>query len=237
MTLEQLKEKYEIVGTIDLGQWTDDYQLSSEWLRKQCQQVYQMEYSENQRIVFLHSFDYYVKNTDSAGLILKNLQVVLNETDISNYFVMVCSTNPNIEKEMQITASQSTDPVPVNFFSMSGEFDRRELDQHPYSRKEQYQYGSANPIKISLNDISERDKFLLSESKTFCMYPWIHLHAWPTGQAFPCCHAESPAGELGNSRQQTLADIWNSPKQRQLRTDMLSETTNSACVRCYEQEK
>ena len=237
MTLEQLKEKYEIVGTIDLGQWTDDYQHSSEWLRKQCQQVYQIEYSENQRIVFLHSFDYYVKNTDSAGLILKNLQVVLNETDISNYFVVVCSTNPNIEKEMQITASQSTDPVTVNFFSMSGEFDRRELDQHPYSRKEQYQYGSANPIKISLNDISERDKFLLSESKTFCMYPWIHLHAWPTGQAFPCCHAESPAGELGNSRQQTLTDIWNSPKQRQLRTDMLSETANSACVRCYEQEK
>jgi radical SAM protein with 4Fe4S-binding SPASM domain len=168
---------------------------------------------------------------------LKNLQVVLNETDISNYFVVVCSTNPNIEKEMQIIASQSTDPVTVNFFSMFGEFNRRELDQHPYSRKEQYQYGSANPIKISLSDISERDKFLLSESKTFCMYPWIHLHAWPTGQAFPCCHAESPAGELGNSRQQTLTDIWNSPKQRQLRTDMLSETANSACVRCYEQEK
>ena len=237
MTLEQLKEKYEIVGTIDLSQWTDDYQHSSEWLQQQCQQVYQMEYSENQRIVFLHSFDYYVKNADSAGLILKNLQVALNETDISNYFVVVYSTNPNIEKEVQIIVSQSTDPVTVNFFGMPGEFDRRELDQHPYSRKEQYQYGSANPIKISLNDISERDKFLLSESKTFCMYPWIHLHAWPTGQAFPCCHAESPAGELGNSRQQTLTDIWNSPKQRQLRTDMLSETANSACVRCYEQEK
>jgi len=237
MTLEQLKEKYEIVGTIDLSQWTDDYQHSSEWLQQQCQQVYQMEYSENQRIVFLHSFDYYVKNADSAGLILKNLQVALNETDISNYFVVVYSTNPNIEKEVQIIVSQSTDSVTVNFFGMPGEFDRRELDQHPYSRKEQYQYGSANPIKISLNDISERDKFLLSESKTFCMYPWIHLHAWPTGQAFPCCHAESPAGELGNSRQQTLTDIWNSPKQRQLRTDMLSETANSACVRCYEQEK
>jgi organic radical activating enzyme len=237
MTLEQLKEKYEIVSTIDLGQWTDDYQKSSEWLRQQCRQVYQAEYTENQRIVFLHTFDYYVKNADSPGLILKNLQVALNEIDISNYFVLVGSTNPDIAQEIQSITAQSTDTVATNFFSMSGEFDRRELTQHPYSKKEQYQYGSANPIKVNLKDVSERDKFLLSESKTFCMYPWIHLHAWPTGQAFPCCHAESPAGQLGNSRVHTLAEIWNSPKQRQLRTDMLNETANSACVRCYEQEK
>lgn len=237
MTLDQLKEKYEIVRVIDLSQWTDNYQQSSEWLRQQCQQVYQSEFSENQRIVFLHTFDYYVKNSNQPGLILKNLQVALNETDISNYFVTVCSTNPDIAQEMQSIAEQSTDAVTVNFFSMPGKFDRLELNRYPHSKKEQYQYGSANPIKINLNDVSERDKFLLSESKTFCMYPWIHLHAWPTGQAFPCCHAESPAGQLGNSREQTLAEIWNSPKQRQLRTDMLSETANSACVRCYEQEK
>jgi radical SAM protein with 4Fe4S-binding SPASM domain len=105
------------------------------------------------------------------------------------------------------------------------------------SRQKQYQYGSANPLKIALNSLEPVPKFLLSESKTFCMYPWIHLHAWPTGQAFPCCHAESPAGQLGNTREQSLTEIWNSPKQRQLRSDMLNETTNAACVRCYEQEK
>jgi organic radical activating enzyme len=32
-------------------------------------------------------------------------------------------------------------------------------------------------------------------------------------------------------------EIWNSPAQRQLRTDMLSETPNAACGRCYEQEE
>jgi organic radical activating enzyme len=235
MTLEQLQQRYEIVSIIDLGQWTDNYQISYNWLRQQCQQVYQLKYTENQRILFLHNFDYYVKNADSMGLILKNLQVALNETDISNYFALVCSTNPNIEQEMQLITSKSTDPVAVNFVKIFGEFERRELDQHPYSRKEQYQYGSANPVKINLEDISEKDKFLLSESKNFCIYPWIHLHAWPTGEAYPCCHAtHSPV--YGNTKTKTLAEIWNGTEMRQLRQDMLNDTPNETCRKCHEQE-
>jgi organic radical activating enzyme len=77
---------------------------------------------------------------------------------------------------------------------------------------------------------------LLSQSKTFCMYPWIHLHAWPNGQAYPCCHAE-PAPQFGSTRTQTLAEIWNGGAMKQLRQDMLSETPNRTCTRCYEQEK
>lgn len=235
MTLDQLKEKYQIVGTIDLSQWTDDYRQSSEWLRRQCQNLYQLEYAENQRIVVLHTVDYYVKNAESTGLILKNLQQALNETDISNYFVVVCSTNPDIEKEMQYIASQSSDPVAINFYSMPGDFWRHELDQHPYNRKNQYQYGSANPIKISLDDVSNRDKFLLSESKTFCIYPWIHMHVWPTGEAYPCCHA-THRPVYGNTKTETLESIWNGEPMRQLRKDVVNETANETCRKCYEQE-
>lgn len=101
----------------------------------------------------------------------------------------------------------------------------------------QYKYNSADPIKIRLDSVNEKQKFLLSESKTFCMYPWIHLHAYPTGEAWPCCHAEMAAGPVGSCRQNTLEDIWNSPRMRELRTDMLSEKKNSYCVRCYEQEE
>ena len=97
-----------------------------------------------------------------------------------------------------------------------------------------YKYDStdlARPI-----DLTERQRFLLADSKTFCMYPWIHLHAYPTGEAYPCCHAEMAVGQVGNCHSNTLKEIWNSPKQRQLRLDMLSETPNPACGRCYEQE-
>ena len=237
MTLHELQAQYDVVGVIDLGQWTDNYQSSTKWFRNQCQALYQTAYADNQRIVFLHTHDYYVKNADSAGIILKNIQVVLNETDISNYFAVVLSTNPTIANEVEVINSQSADPVPIKFAHMPGQFAKTSLNQHPYNREEQYQYGSANPIKISLNDVSERDRFLLSESKTFCMYPWVHLHAWPTGEAYPCCHAEMGVGQVGNCRTNTLEQIWNDKPMQQLRSDMLSETPNPACGRCYEQEQ
>jgi len=235
MTLDELKAQHDVVGVVDLSAWTDNYETSTKWLRKQCEAVYQSAYTENQRIVFVHTHDYYVKNAHSAGIILKNIQVALNETDISNYFAVVLSTNPSIEQEIAYINSQSSDPVPVKFEHMLGEFVTTELIQHPYNRNEQYQYGSANPIKISLNEISEQDKFLLSESKNFCIYPWIHMHAWPTGEAYPCCHAtQSPV--YGNTRKEPLADIWNGPRMQQLRKDMLSDSPNETCRKCHEQE-
>ena len=100
----------------------------------------------------------------------------------------------------------------------------------------QYKYNSSDPVKIKLSDVSERKRFLLSESKTFCIYPWIHLHAYPTGEAYPCCHAEMGVGQVGNCRSNTLAEIWRDTPMQQLREDMLSETPNAACGRCYEQE-
>jgi radical SAM protein with 4Fe4S-binding SPASM domain len=100
----------------------------------------------------------------------------------------------------------------------------------------QYKYNSSDPVKIQLADLSDRKKFLLSESKTFCIYPWIHLHAYPTGEAYPCCHSEMKY-PVGNCKDNSLKEIWNSTEQRQLRKDMLTETSNPACGRCYEQEE
>jgi radical SAM protein with 4Fe4S-binding SPASM domain len=98
-----------------------------------------------------------------------------------------------------------------------------------------YNYNSTDLVRPT--ELTEQEEFLLKDSKTFCMYPWIHLHAWPTGEAYPCCHAEWKNPALGNCRTDTLEKIWNNKPMRQLRTDMLNEKENSACNRCYEQEK
>lgn len=97
-----------------------------------------------------------------------------------------------------------------------------------------YNYNSADLLKPI--DLNEREQFLLKDSKTFCMYPWTHLHAYPTGEVHPCCHAEWKVPALGSARESSLEEIWNSPAQRALRRDMLTETPNPACSRCYEQE-
>jgi MoaA/NifB/PqqE/SkfB family radical SAM enzyme len=59
----------------------------------------------------------------------------------------------------------------------------------------------------------------------------------PTGEAYPCCHAEMGVGQVGNCKNNTMAEIWNSPEQKKLVLDMLTEQHNPACGRCYEQEK
>ena len=99
----------------------------------------------------------------------------------------------------------------------------------------QYKYNSTDLLKPTT--LTSREEFLLTESKTFCIYPWIHLHAYPTGEAYPCCHAEMGVGQVGNCRTNTLEEIWTDTPMQRLRADMLSETPNAACTRCYEQEE
>jgi radical SAM protein with 4Fe4S-binding SPASM domain len=98
-----------------------------------------------------------------------------------------------------------------------------------------YNYNSTDLVKPT--ELTEREEFLLKESKTFCIYPWIHLHAYPTGEVYPCCHAEMKPGIVGNCRKNTLEEIWKDTPMEQLRADMLSETPNATCTRCYEQEE
>ena len=99
----------------------------------------------------------------------------------------------------------------------------------------QYKYNSTDLVKPI--ELTEREQFLLSESKTFCIYPWIHLHAYPTGEAYPCCHAEMGVGQVGDCRKQTLKDIWYGDAMNELRVNMLQERESAACTRCYEQEQ
>jgi len=97
-----------------------------------------------------------------------------------------------------------------------------------------YNYNSTDLVKPT--ELTEREEFLLKDSKTFCIYPWIHIHAYPTGEAYPCCHAEMKPGRVGNCRSNTLKEIWQGEPMRKLREDMLNETPHAACTRCYEQE-
>lgn len=98
-----------------------------------------------------------------------------------------------------------------------------------------YKYNSSDLVRPT--ELTAREEFLLKESKTFCIYPWTHIHAYPTGEAYPCCHAEMGVGQVGNCREKSLAEIWQDLPMQQLREDMLNEKISKTCQRCYEQEK
>lgn len=98
-----------------------------------------------------------------------------------------------------------------------------------------YNYNERKPEFISVEDLNDSQKHLLMQSETFCMLPWSHLHAFPTGQAYPCCLGEMKF-PIGNLREQTLEEVWNGEPMKELRRNMLNETKSDVCNRCYEQE-
>lgn len=80
-----------------------------------------------------------------------------------------------------------------------------------------------------------KDK-LLNDSKTFCMLPWVHLHTWPNGDAYPCCMAP-PEQALGNQKDMSYQELFNCDELKQLRLDLKSEKQSDYCTRCYELEE
>jgi hypothetical protein len=67
-----------------------------------------------------------------------------------------------------------------------------------------YNWKDRIPNYIKLEDLTEDQRYKLMESDTFCMLPWIHLHAWPDGRAYPCCLGKA-AHPVGNFKEKVHA--------------------------------
>lgn len=78
--------------------------------------------------------------------------------------------------------------------------------------------------------------FLLNDSKTFCMFPWLHLNATPKGDVYPCC-SNDYTNPVGSTKTNTLKEIFNNDKMKELRLDMLNERKNPICDFCYKHEE
>ena len=93
-----------------------------------------------------------------------------------------------------------------------------------------------NPTKIGLSELSDREKELLIEDKHFCMLPWIHLHGYPDGSAYPCCDSiyQHP---VGNINEHSIEEIINNDEMKTIRRNMLSKTDCKQCQRCYDKEE
>lgn len=99
-----------------------------------------------------------------------------------------------------------------------------------------YDYNARRPVGIAIEDIRYDQQQRLLDSKTFCMLPWLHLHGFPTGEAYPCCLSD-PALPVGDLRLQSMEQIWNGDKLTAMRRNMLSDKPCGECKKCYEQEQ
>jgi MoaA/NifB/PqqE/SkfB family radical SAM enzyme len=99
-----------------------------------------------------------------------------------------------------------------------------------------YEYGAKEPDKLKIQDMTPQQKELLIESDTFCMMPWLHLHAFPDGRAYPCCFAldRYPVGDLNK---ESMQDVFNGADMKEMRLNMLNNRPSRQCTKCYDQEK
>lgn len=86
-------------------------------------------------------------------------------------------------------------------------------------------------FKKELNDS------ILTDSDSFCMMPWVHLHTTQLGTVTPCCQAPMEAEQsFGNINEQPLEEIWNGTEMRKFRQKLMNNTKDTRCTRCYNQE-
>ena len=231
--IKELSTQYKIVAEVNLDAWHEmtDYQTKN-WFRKILSEIYKTAYEPNERIVFtLSSGDRYSNVNTAAGAILTQLQKRINEVDISNFFIILLTNDTTIPVAYsQVKNVISTDPVPISIVVYE-----QSITEKIVAQSKKSDYNSTDPIKISLDTLNSREQFLLTESKTFCMYPWIHMHAYPTGHAYLCCMTDMEF-PIGNCRTNTMREIWNDRPMREVRQAMLTEKSVDACNRCYEQE-
>lgn len=79
-------------------------------------------------------------------------------------------------------------------------------------------------------------------NKSFCIYPWIHQYAKPTGHVGYCCiaHQDNVKKDDGTDfdlSKDKLEDAWNSTYMKNLREDMYDGNKITGCETCYFQEK
>jgi len=98
-----------------------------------------------------------------------------------------------------------------------------------------YVYNERAPYFIDKEELSTEQWARLTESKHFCMLPWMHMHAFPDGRAYPCCLSDywHPVGDL---RKNTMHEVWNQDAYKTMRQNMLNDKPCKECTKCYEQE-
>lgn len=111
--------------------------------------------------------------------------------------------------------------------------DKDKLKEEYYKK---HNYTDSQPIYVDSESLRQDQIDRLTKSKVFCILPWIHLHAFPNGQAYPCCLSDSHY-PLGNLHNNTMREVWNSQETKHLRYNMMNEIECKECTKCYEREQ
>ena len=227
-----MKENFKILSEIDITS-IDDMdslrQIVFSYLQNNRKDVFQ----ESERlIIILGDHDFYVKDKPEVGVKLQIINSACEHVDISKCFVQILTTNKDIGVEIEWLSKTDDSFQRIAHQILEGPYEKI----FKSGMTTEYKYASQIPTKIDFDKLSEKEKQLLTTSKTFCMYPWIHMNTSPNGEAMPCCLWNYDV-KMGSVKEHTIKELWNGDSWKQLRRDMLDEKSSPGCSRCYGEER
>lgn len=81
----------------------------------------------------------------------------------------------------------------------------------------------------------------ITDFRSFCVLPWIHMNLNPDGMATLCCQSQHPipdeTGAIMNAQTHRLEDIWNSTAMTDIRRSMAAGERLPHCDSCFQNEK
>jgi len=210
--LQHLRDEFEIICEIDCNF------INRVDLIQQINAAHRESYSQNQRIIIYYS--------RSHKHLLSDIQLALNVIDISNPFVCVITTDNNVLTKYNTI--QNLDQNTINFYVASGNFELIDANSPPLTKVDILE------ILSSLTDLSDDEKYLLHNSKHFCLAPWIHSYIDTKGDVTLCC---ANTTVHGSTKSNTIKEIFYSDHVNNIKNQMLNDEFINGCNRCYDEEK
>lgn len=226
--IESLKSQFQILDTIDCDYSNID--KAKIVLFERLNSLYKPRFEDNERICVVLEKDFYATPGDH-GKILSILQNLIQQIDISNFFICILTTNTDIQREYQwVLENVSLDPVPCTIHICAGQFDKIMIKDQTFTGKIDSLVDKRNDIAM----LSKQEKNLLFENKVFCMMPWVGINITPNSDVKPCCEFN---GSIGNLKKQSLDAIWQSTEMQTIRHKMLNDIPPQECMFCHHKEK
>jgi radical SAM protein with 4Fe4S-binding SPASM domain len=97
-----------------------------------------------------------------------------------------------------------------------------------------YDFGSVDELRET-GTVAGVEKIEVAD--TYCAYPFNSLHVWSNGNVTPCCtfFAKNERLVVGNVAEQSLKEIWEGDKIKEIRRQLVTGDLNPTCRVCLAQ--
>lgn len=88
-----------------------------------------------------------------------------------------------------------------------------------------------------LEELKKGKKYINKSNSYNCNKPWGDMAIYSDGKVGPCCNLVGRMSPIGNIKNQTIHEIWNGSKMKELRDGFKKNSPNTICKICIDSQK